>query len=95
MRKRRLHNIILLTMLSQWIFSQSQMDVLYQAGICDEDGYCIPSLQGFPRAKGLSLNYTTIRNQNIDTEYESEKFSGRVKEISIIQTSRKLNYKII
>ncbi len=65
MRKRGLPIIILLTMFSQWIYSQSQMDVLHQAGICDDEGYCIPSLQGLPRSKGVSFNHTTIRNQNM------------------------------
>ena len=45
--------IMSLTILSQGLFSQSQMETLYQAGICDEDGYCIPSLQGLPRSKGF------------------------------------------
>ena len=66
------------------------METLYQAGICDEDGYCIPSLQGSPRSKGFSLNYTTIRNQNINTEYAEERYSGVVKEISIIDVKAKV-----
>jgi len=85
MRKRGLPIIILLTMFSQWIYSQSQMDLLHQAGICDDEGYCIPSLQGLPRSKGVSLNYTTIRNQNINTEYANERYSGLVEEISIFE----------
>jgi hypothetical protein len=82
--------IMSLTMLSQGLFSQSQMETLYQAGICDEEGYCIPSLQGLPRSKGFSLNYTTIRNQNINTKYAEERFSGVVKEISIIDVKAKV-----
>ena len=90
MRKRGLPVIMFFTLLSQWLFSQSQMEVLHQAGICDEEGYCIPSLQGLPRSKGFSLNYTTIRNQNINTEYASERYSGLVEEISIIEVKAKV-----
>ena len=90
MRKRRLPVIISLTMLSQWLFSQSQMDLMHQAGICDEEGYCIPSLQGLPRSKGFSFNYATIRNQNINTEYANKRYSGLVEESSIMEVKAKI-----
>ena len=90
MIKRGLPIIMFFTMLSQWVFSQSQVDLLHQAGICDEEGYCIPNLQGLPRSKGFSLNYTTIRNQNINTEYASERYLGQVEETSIIEVKAKV-----
>ena len=90
MVKRGLHVIIFLAMISQWLYSQNQMEVLSEAGICDEEGYCIPSLQGLPRSKGLSLKYITLRNQNINTEYANERYSGIIEESSIIDVKAKI-----
>jgi hypothetical protein len=65
-------------------------EILNQAGICDEEGYCIPSLQGLPRSKGISLNYTTVRNQIIITEYNNETFSGLIEGTSKLEVKAKV-----
>ncbi len=85
MRIRVLYIVTFLTMLSQGLYSQSQMEALYQAGICDEEGYCIPNLQRLPRSKGFSLNYRSMQNQNINTAYGEERYSGVVKGSSKIE----------
>jgi len=96
MRKRGIQGILTLTMLSQCLISISQTDILdrtstlHQAGICDEEGYCIPSLQGLPRSKGISLNYTSIRNQDIITEYNNETFSGLIEGTSKFEVKAKI-----
>ena len=90
MRNRVAHIIFSFTLLSQGLFSQSQMEELHLAGICDEEGYCIPSLQGLPRSKGFSLNYTTMQNQFINTEFANESYSGSIEESSIIEVKAKV-----
>ncbi len=64
-------------------------DSLIAAGICNENGFCIPSLSGLPRPKGIELNYTQVLNYDITTKYENsdEKFQNSVN-------NRRVNFKV-
>ncbi len=55
-------------------------DSMYMNGICDESGYCIPSLEGLPRPKGLELNYTRVLGYDLTTKYKDseEEFDNSV-----------------
>ncbi len=60
--------LMFLLLITQSIFGQvSKVDSLYEVGICDGNGYCIPRLSGLPRPKGVELKYKKGRDYKIRT----------------------------
>jgi hypothetical protein len=47
--------------------AQNRADSLYQMGICDENGYCIPSIRGLPRPKGLEITQQRVLDYRINS----------------------------
>jgi Domain of unknown function (DUF6268) len=69
---------LLASTLTSW--AQSQIDSLYQAGICDDNGFCIPQLPGLPRPKGVVLDFNWTNGQSIESEYADSNVSGKIRQ---------------
>jgi len=71
-----------------WIHSiasgQSHRDTLFEEGICDNNGFCIPQIPGLPRSKGLIIKYEQSNKQTIKSEFSDSSHSGRIDESNLI-----------
>lgn len=72
MRELKINNIVIVLVLFFWTafsFGQKTKDsLLFNEGVCDLDGYCIPQISGLGKAKGLEVNYRNIFKYAIDTK---------------------------
>jgi hypothetical protein len=53
------------------------LDSLTQIGVCDEDGYCIPSFPNMPRPKGISVYQTRTLDYGFETNFRDSSFTYR------------------
>jgi hypothetical protein len=49
------------------VYGQTKRDSLYQLGICDENGFCIPTLSGMPRPKGVEITRHGTLDYSLNT----------------------------
>ena len=88
MTKQSFQLIIILLLISQYLWGQSQTDSLIKAGICDAKGYCIPQIPGLGRTRGFEIKYRNVLNYKIETEIADSSFGD------FMNINRKLNIKL-
>ncbi len=76
--------ICILLCMNSTATGQSQRDTLFEEGICDNNGFCIPQIPGLPRSKGLIIRYEQSNNQIIKSEFSDSSHSGSIDESNLL-----------
>ncbi len=63
--------VLLLFYQAAWAQFDLRIDSLYQAGICTEEGICIPRVKGFSPSKGLEVYQDRVPNYFMTSDYGS------------------------
>ena len=75
MKDVKVNIITALSFLFFWTFNSIGQEVedslLFNEGVCDKDGYCIPRIDGLGKPKGLELKYRNIFKYGIYSIYST------------------------
>lgn len=91
-RSIKLFFLFFLICLSHLSYSQNNQmeDSLFHNGICDRNGFCLPSIEGLPRPKGIQIT----QNRNLNYSIETTIRDSTTIDKSEIKNDRKWEFKV-